>query len=374
MEPFKNVFNPSAIVHLADALAGADSSFDRDGFIAQATGNLDQLELKQRSEQITDALEAGLSSDFGAACAAMVATLRPPSPTESVQNFDASAGVGGWMVMPMANYVSRHGMDDLPTSFATLGELTQRFTAEFAIRRFFDERPDETLAQVHVWAKAESFHLRRLASEGSRPRLPWGLRLNNFVKDPSPLIPLLDKLKDDETEYVRRSVANNLNDIAKDHPDLVARIAGQWLEGASKDRKRLVTHACRSLVKAGHEPTLEALGYGDPQVERGPLTLTTPHIKLGEALEFSVDLHNKTNRAQALIVDFNLHLMKANGTLAPKTFKWKVLELGAGQSITLTKRHAIKPVTTRTYYGGEQALELQINGRKYDRVAFELVV
>ncbi|MEL7274605.1 MAG: DNA alkylation repair protein [Pseudomonadota bacterium] len=374
MEPFKNVFNPATITHLANRLAAASGAFDHKRFVALATDNLDALELSERRDQVTDALETCLNLDFAAACQAMIATLRPEAPTENVQDFTPTEGVGGWMVMPMAGYVSRHGMDHLPVSFHALEAFTRRFTSEFGIRPFFDRFPEETLAKAHEWAESDSLHVRRLASEGSRPRLPWGMRLNRFVEDPTPLIPLLDKLKDDPTEYVRRSVANNLNDIAKDHPDLVAQLAGDWLHGASKNRKRLVTHACRSLVKAGHKPTLEALGYGEPEVDIGPLRLATPAITLGEALEFSLELRNSIDRSQALIVDFNLHLMKANGTLAPKTFKWKVFELGAGKSVTLTKRHPIKPVTTRVYCGGEQALELQINGRTFDRLPFTLSV
>jgi len=200
------------------------------------------------------------------------------------------------------------------------------------------------------------------------------MRLSGFVEDPSPVLPLLETLKDDPEEYVRRSVANNLNDIAKDHPDLVAQIAAQWLVGASKERERLVKHACRTLIKQGHPATLAALGFGPPQVVLEALTVTTPVVSLGEALCFEVAMRSTADEDQQLIVDYVIHHVKANGQTSPKVFKWKTMKLKAGTTHAATRRHAIKPITTRKYYAGTHFLELQVNGEVMGRESFELTV
>ena len=191
------------------------------------------------------------------------------------------------------------------------------------------------------------------------------------MKDPTPLIGLLEKLKDDREEYVRRSVANNLNDIAKDHPDAVAAIAAKWLTDASADRRRLVKHACRSLIKNGHKPTLEALGYSTPEIVIDRLELKTQQVKLGGMLEFEVVITSTAEKTQPLIVDFVIHHRKANGGTSPKTFKWKILDLAPGKTLKIAKKHSMKHVTTRTYHAGDHGLELQINGESFGRQDFE---
>jgi 3-methyladenine DNA glycosylase AlkC len=168
-----------------------------------------------------------------------------------------------------------------------LGEMTKRFSAEFAVRPLIAADPARALPWLVTWAGDENPHVRRLASEGSRPRLPWGLRLKAFVADPGPLLPILSRLRDDLSEMVRRSVANSLNDIAKDHPDLVADVARDWLEDAPRERARLVRHAVRTLVKQGHPATLAALGYGAASVD-GTLTMATPTVAFGGALAFAL--------------------------------------------------------------------------------------
>jgi 3-methyladenine DNA glycosylase AlkC len=162
--------------------------------------------------------------------------------------------------MPLTHYVGRNGLKHFDLSMMLLKEMTKRSSSEFDIRYFLLDSPLRAISILQEWTQDPNQHVRRLVSEGTRPRLPWAMRLPVFIEDPSPLIPLLDALKDDEEEYVRRSVSNNLNDIAKDHPDVVAGIARQWLKGASKNRQRLVRHACRTLIKQGHKETLAALG------------------------------------------------------------------------------------------------------------------
>ncbi len=265
-EPFKNLFNPTLITRMGDHLSAADPGFDRAAFIAAACEGLEALEMKERSAHIQAALDPLLPQDFRAACDVMLASLSPKTDEDWKAEDIETLGICGWAVMPMAEIVAARGLGDFDHAMGVLAEMTKRFTAEFAVRPFLIADPERGLKIARQWAEDDNYHVRRFASEGTRPRLPWGLRLQSFVEDPQPLLPLLTRLRDDPSEYVRRSVANSLNDIAKDHPDLIAGIAADWLQDAPKDRVRLVKHACRTLIKAGHAPTLEALGYGPAEV------------------------------------------------------------------------------------------------------------
>ena len=265
-------------------------------------------------------------------------------------------------------------MEHFDVALALLKDLTKQSSSEFAIRPFLAAEQERTLAVLEEWVGDANHHVRRLVSEGTRPRLPWGKRLSAFVEDPSPVLPLLEALKDDPSEYVRRSVANNLNDIAKDHPDLVVETAGRWLEGASEERRRLVRHACRTLVKQGHPGALEALGYGPPRISLRELTVLTPEVRLGEALRFEVAFRSDADTAQDLMVDYVVHHRKANGTTSPKVFKWKILTLGAGKEHVAVRRHPMKRISTRKYYPGAHFVELQVNGRTMGRASFELAM
>ena len=373
-EPFKNLFNPALIAAMGAHLRNADPAFEREAFISAACDGLDALEMKERAAHIQAALDPLLPADFRAACRLMLASLSPKTDEDWKAEDIETLGICGWAVMPLAEIVAARGQDDFDHAMGVLAEMTKRFTSEFAVRPFFIADPARAVKIAETWTEDDNYHVRRFASEGSRPRLPWGLRLQCFVEDPQPLIPLLTRLRDDPSEYVRRSVANSLNDIAKDHPDLIAEIAADWLQDAPKDRVRLVRHACRTLIKAGHAPTLAALGYGPAQVKASPIALGAPVVNMGGALDFSVTLTSQAKTTQPLIVDYVIHHRKANGATSPKTFKWKVLDLAAGKSVTLSKAHAIKPITTRVYYAGQHAVEVQINGRSYGDAAFELIV
>ena len=374
-EPFKNFFNPSMIAEMGAHLRDRDPDFDADRFVALATDGLDRLELKQRSNHILAALEQTLPDDFAAATELMLSTLHPDDGVDlSGQSMD-ERGVRGWAVMPMADYVARHGLQKLDFSMDALREMTKRASSEFAVRPFLADDPDRALGHVSQWARDDSYHVRRLASEGTRPRLPWGMRLPAFIADPSPILPILETLKDDPEDYVRRSVANNLNDIAKDHPDLVASIACDWLAGSpGKDRQRLVRHACRTLIKAGHRPTLTALGYGDPHVRLRRFGLSADRVQFGESLVISIELGSTSDDEQQLVVDYVVHHRKANGSTSPKVFKWRTLRLAGSDTVSLEKRHAFRPITTRSYNAGTHAVEIQVNGLSLGRAEFELVL
>lgn len=348
--------------------------FDCGGFISAASKNLGNLELKARSSQITAALVDYLPEDFEKAAAIMLSSLATEIETTSSGNAETPGGVTGWAIMPLADYVGIHGLAHFDTSMNLFREMTKRFSAEFGIRFFLIEEPERTLRVLQEWTGDANYHVRRLVSEGTRPRLPWAMRLPAFIEEPAFILPLLESLKDDDEEYVRRSVANNLNDIAKDHPDVVARKAAQWLEGADKNREKLVRHACRTLIKQGHRETLDALGYGTPSVRLEKLELLTPQVRFGGALEFSFSIASTAKRTQPLIIDYAIHHRKANGSTTPKVFKWKTTMLMAARTLSAKRKHPMRKITTRVYYPGTHRLEVFINGVPVAAAEFELLM
>ena len=373
-EPFKNLFNETVIAGMGGHFARVWPEFDQAGFISAAINNLDVLELKQRSDQITDAMAAFLPADFEHAAAIMLTSLAPDDEHDFSSQEVNCRGISGWAIMPMTHYVGRYGAAYFDLAMTLFKEMTKRSSSEFGIRYFLLEQPKRTLSVLRDWTSDPNVHVRRLVSEGTRPRLPWGMRLPVFVEDPTPLLPLLEALKDDGEEYVRRSVANNLNDIAKDHPDTVARIAKAWLENADKNRQWLIRHACRTLIKQGHKGILAALGYGPPRIDLQQLKILTPRVIFGDGLEFELSLISTSKRAQPLIIDYAVHHQKANGSTSAKVFKWKTITLEAKSTHDARRKHAIRKITTRVYYPGLHSLEIIINGVTYGRQDFEVVM
>jgi hypothetical protein len=214
--------------------------------------------------------------------------------------------------------------------------------------------------------------VRRLASEGSRPRLPWAAQLENLIRDPSPTLPLLRRLQDDPSAYVRRSVANHLNDIAKDHPQLIVQWLDEYLPGAPPQRRALLKHACRTLIKQGHPQVLKAWGLGKPLRGQATLALAPSTLAVGESLQLTVQLHSSAARVQTLLIDYAVHHVKASGATTPKVFKGWTLQLGAREQLTLHKRHSMREVTTRRYHPGRHEVDLRINGAIAARAFFQL--
>lgn len=377
-EAFKNIFNIELVENLAFQLKQVDCEFDDVAFVAAVADKLDALELKQRSALITCQLHHFLPANFQQSSQVLLSVLGEPidsnAPDATRQQPACVKGVNGWAVMPLADYVAEHGKAHFDRSMLLLKEMTKRSSSEFAIRSFLDDDTEQTMRVIHQWAVDDDEHVRRLASEGTRPRLPWGIRLSKFVQDPQPLLPLLEKLKDDPSEYVRRSVANNLNDISKDHPDVVANLAKAWLGEASDDRRRLIRHACRSLIKAGHPKTLEALGYSKAELGVCLLNLSTARVKFGDSIQLDATIQSRSTQPQSLMIDFVVHHQKANGTTSPKVFKWRTAQIAAGESLTIRKKHTIKPITTRAYYPGVHKVELQVNGHIVAQNSFELIM
>ncbi len=372
-EPFKEYFSVALVEGMARHIKRAWKTFDAESFARAAVKDFKSQELKQRATAIAAALAVYLPKDVPRALKILTASLRPLG-KDGERLEDETKGAAGWAIWPMGEYIAARGQAHVADSLAALRELTIRSTSEFAVRPFLANHPKQTLATLKTWLKDPNHHVRRLVSEGSRPRLPWGLRLKSFVADPKPILPLLEALKDDPSEYVRRSVANSLNDIAKDHPDLVAEIAARWLKGASKERARLVRHACRTLVKAGHRKTLAALGFeSKPKVKLARFVMTTAKVKFGAHAAFAVELRSTGTASQNIVLDYIVHHRKKAGGTAPKVFKWKTVTLNPNEVLVLQRRHALKSITTRVYYPGTHRVEVMVNGQVLKGGDFELV-
>jgi 3-methyladenine DNA glycosylase AlkC len=374
-EPFKNLLNDNTVRAAARHLQRAWPAFDARAFERLALTGLDALEMKARAMHIADALEASLPPDFAQAAALIEASLAPPlTDATGVASAASDAGLVGWVLWPVGEFIVRRGMAQPERALAVLRALTQRFTAEWALRPFIVAHPALCWATLARWARDPSLHVRRLASEGSRPRLPWGLQLKALIDDPSPTLPLMRALQDDPSDYVRRSVANHLNDIAKDHPALVAAWVEEHLAGASKERRALLKHASRTLIKNGDARMFKAWGLAKRLRGQATLALAPKRVSVGGSLSLSVTLRSDATRAQPLVVDYAVHHVKANGGTTAKVFKGWVLELAAGETRVLGKTHSLRPITTRRYHAGRHGVELRVNGETLDRAVFDLKV
>jgi 3-methyladenine DNA glycosylase AlkC len=371
IEPYKNLISPELVHCLGHHLTRAHRGFDAHTFSADVLPRLDALEMKARAAHIADALHRHLPKDAAQRAAVLKAILHPDALDHANQPSDAE-GICGWGIWPLTMVVSQHGLEDFDRSMALLREMTMRFSSEFGVRSFLHADQSRALSIMASWVDDPNRHVRRLVSEGTRPRLPWGMRLKSLVLDPSPILPLLERLRDDPEEYVRRSVANNLNDIAKDHPEVVTGLVARWAEGGKKERSRLVRHALRSLIKAGDAAALRVIGQGVAQVQRGPLTLNREVVLMGEHLGFEIELHSTAEAPQSITVDYIVHFLKANGTLSPKVFKGSTINLPARGSAIFRRSHRFTEITTRKHYPGSHALSVRINGEDTQPVAFVL--
>ncbi|MGH1351691.1 MAG: DNA alkylation repair protein [Methyloligellaceae bacterium] len=371
MEPLKNNFSPELVMCIAGHLSKHLTDFNKAGFETAILSELDKLELKERIQLIADNLHASLPHQHKVRNSILLAMLHPEkNPAPDLQSNEQ--GIHGWGVLPLCAVVGQHGTSSFEGSLEVLKQMTRHFSSELDVRYFLLADQKRALGIMAEWINHPSHHVRRLVSEGTRPRLPWAMQLPSLIADPSPALPLLNALKDDKEEYVRRSVANHLNDISKDHPDLVVKLAKKWIKNASENRKKLLRHGCRTLIKQGHSGALAIFGFAEPQIELSNFLIGTPAIEFGKNLNFSVRVQSTSKAKQSLVIDYVLHFKKSNGKLSPKVFKWKILILEPNQDILLTRAHAIKPITTRKYYSGQHALSLRINGRDYGLENFDL--
>lgn len=357
MQPLKYSLDAKVVRGLARELTGALPTFPQPTFVRQCLNGLDELELTARAWHIAEALRRHLPPDFPKAATVVQAALGP-----ELDRTDAF-GAALFRYLPYVFFVQKYGLESFEPAMQLQYELTKRFSAESSIRAFLVRYPDRTLARLRRWAEDSNVHVRRLVSEGTRPRLPWAPRLRAFQTDPAPVLALLERLRDDPERYVQRSIANNLNDISKDHPNLAVDTCVRWLERPTAGRRWIARHALRSLVKQGHKGALAALGAGrKPEVRLELLRLTPRRVRIGDTVRFELRVTSTAEQSQALVVDYRVHFVKADGRTSPKVFKLKRLDLAAQASVELRGRVSLAPMTTRRHYPGCHALEIVVNG------------
>jgi 3-methyladenine DNA glycosylase AlkC len=362
------LFNPSAVSELGERLADAMSAFPRRAFEERVLSGFPSRELKERIDWIVLCLEEFLPRDLETAIGILERALPPPlDPSLSDNDF----GKFIWVVP--GEYVAKHGCaeEHLSLSLTFLRESTKRFSAEWAIRPFILRFPDQTLEFLRKCAEDENYHVRRLASEGSRALLPWGVRASF---SPEITLELLEVLHRDPTRYVTRSVANSMNDLSKSEPTLVLEALTRWQESGAQAPEELLwmtRHALRTLRKGGHPQALGLLGYtAKPLVKIAKIE--APHrVNIGE--DFSWSAHLQSEARQTVHIALEIGFLRQNGTHAGKRFVVKDGELKKGATLSLQKRISLRPMTTRTLYPGEHRALLFINGKEHDRRTFQLI-
>lgn len=369
MADFKDELSPEVVERLASELAAGaaetgaaaaglgGATFDRAEFVSRATEGLESFELKARAVHIARALAATMPADPEVADRIIRATI-------------TRGEVAGWPLMPVNEYVATAMLDRPDLGLPLLAALTPLYTAEFAIRPFIESHYDTTMQQLRAWTTHPDENVRRLVSEGTRPRLPWAGRLQRFLADPTPAVELLDELFDDEAKYVRLSAANHLNDIAKDHPELALEIAARWSR-ATTHGDFVVRHGLRTLVKLGNPEALALLGFDHAApIELSALTCEPRVVPLGETVTISCELRSPVPARAA--IDYVVYYQGTRGLKGGKVFKLSVRDLAADTPVTLQKRHAFAHVSIRQIYPGPHRIEIQVNGRVLGRA--EIVV
>lgn len=376
---FKDHIDAALVDRLAVALRSVDAGFDARGFRRDATDGLDELELKGRIAHVAEALHGTLPDDVVDAAAVIdgVLALAPDD------GDGAPGGLTGWDVWPIAEWVALGGRGQPDVALELLSRVTRYASGEFAIRPFLDDDPAAVMTRLSEWVERDDEHVRRLVSEGTRPRLPWATRLAVAEGDPTFAVGLLDRLVDDPSEYVRRSVSNHLNDLCKVAPDDTRRIAAGWsaradAAAASGDVERaerirwVLRRGLRTLVKSGDPEVFRLLGH-DPDIAlRVAPELSTPHVELGGAAEWALRVESLEAEPHRIVVDYAIGFLRADGTPGRKVFKWTTRDVGPGETMVLERRHRITPISIRTYRSGTHPLWVQINGRTVAETTFEL--
>jgi 3-methyladenine DNA glycosylase AlkC len=368
-EPLKTFFSDALVRKLATEIARVHPGFPVRAFIKDASRGLDALELVERGRHITRALGMHLPASYPDAIDILLRSLGPEHATDEL----LGVGMAPFFYLPHTLFVAERGLEHFDLSMRAQYELTKRFSAEASIRPYIARDPERAMTFLHRWVLDENPHVRRLVSEGTRLRLPWATRVAWLDRNPERVIALLELLKNDESTMVRRSVANNLNDLGKVRPDLLAGTARAWLADESPDRRPLIEHALRSAVKRGDADALGLLGYGQaPRVSVEAVAFTPRRVRIGGRVAMTFGLASTSGRQQHLLVDVAVHFVKARGAGAPKVFKLGRLALGPRERVNLKTTFSLAVHTTRVPRPGRHAVDLIVNGRVIRAGSFDV--
>jgi 3-methyladenine DNA glycosylase AlkC len=361
MTPLKEVYyNPGFYQHLADLVSEVYPKFQSQQFVEEAVGQLPQRELKQRISLTSELCRKYLPDNYKKALKIFYEI------SESLtENFS-------YIFMP--DFVARYGKGHFDLSMQALYDFTQYSSSELALRDFLNADMERTLKYVYRWCEDDNYHVRRLASEGTRPRLPWAMRVPKLNRNPELTLPVLEALRMDDEKTVQKSVANHLNDLSKDQPDIMLDTVAAW-DKSHASTQWIIKHALRSLVKQGHPRALALLGAQQkPVVVLNDFQLRKNSIQLGDDLIFSFTLSSQGEKTQRLVVDYKIHFVKKSGESKPKVFKLRQLQLQPAESVMVTKKQLFQDFTTRKHYAGEHAVEIVVNGASMAKRKFQLLV
>jgi 3-methyladenine DNA glycosylase AlkC len=335
--------------------------------LQSAAMNLAALSLRERSDLMRDALLSDLPGSYYS-----FATV-----IRSAQN--GPMLFSGWLIWPVTGAVARKAIEErtdvaFDDALVLLAELTSRLTSEFAIRSLLDHDLDRALAVIQTWTASPDVDIRRLASEGTRAFLPWSTRVKGLLARPRATLPIITALYRDPSEYVRRSVANHLNDLSRQDPEVVLETARAWLDEPDENSVRLITRGLRTLVKHGNAQALALLGFAPAEnlTVDGP-ALDSASVPFGGVARFRIAVTNTGSTPARLAIDYIVHHSKANGSQTSKTFRLTTATLAPGERLERTREHSFRAITTRRYYPGPHAVEVQINGVVRGRADFELM-
>ncbi len=361
----KDRYNADFFDTFAKALMNVLRSFNQSDFKHEFTNSeFTSLELKQRMSYIANVLKRYLSNDFNLACNEIIATVDELKVLGVQENFE-------YMFLP--DFVATNGIEQFEISTETLARTTHFTSSEFAVRPFILKYPKKMMTTMLEWTTHKDPKIRRLASEGCRPRLPWAMALPEFKQNPSPILPILEKLKNDPDELVRRSVANNLNDISKDNPATTIAIAKKWF-GHNKSTDSLIKHACRGLLKEANKEVLALFGISSKHAQISGFAVKTKTVQMGNHLIFEFTVSNSSPSEQLFRLEYGIYLLKKNGSHSKKVFKISERKMSGSSSLPISKKHHFKPITTRVYYSGEHYVAAIINGQEVDKTSFRLII
>lgn len=363
--PLKYLYNDAFFANLEANMQVATPSINT-AALMKSIQNKDwkHLELKERMRHITIALHDHIDGNYQQQVNVLLNLLK------QLQSSGIKEASIEYMFLP--DFVEYYGLQDFETSIHALEKITIFTSAEFAVRPFIIQYPQQMLNQMRAWSTHTAPMVRRLATEGCRPRLPWAMALPQFKKDPSTILPILEQLKNDDSESVRRSVANNLNDISKNHPDLILDIAQKWY-GQNKAVDWVVKHACRTLLKQGNQQLMQLFGFGaTDEIAIENIEIKTPIVTVGDYLKFEFQVHNLAKKAVKIRLEYAIYYQKANGSLSRKVFKISEKEYAANSSTNIERRQSFKLISTRKYHMGLHQLALVVNGNELERIDFQL--
>jgi 3-methyladenine DNA glycosylase AlkC len=359
----KDFVDAALVERLTARMTAVYSAFDGERFAGAVAPALAGLELKGRIALIADALADRLPPPYPEAVGIVVAAAEHPDPP-----------IDGWQAWPLNTFVERHGVEHPEVSLDAMERLTRYASSEFAIRPLLERYPETVFVRLERWAAHPNEAVRRLVSEGTRPLLPWGMRVAALREQPERGLALAGRLRGDASEVVRRSVANHLNDVSRDHPDLAVATARRWAEDDREATREVLRHGLRTLVKKGHPGALRVLGFDHAvriAVER--LTIEPREARIGERVEVSALLRSEEDTPCRVVVDLVVHYVRAGGRSSPKVFKWKVVDLEPGETVDLRRRLALADMSTRTHHPGRHRVALQAAGVVVAEAAFDLV-